>query len=116
MPLNTFTPPVAPSPGSAVTPEIALNKASFGDGYTQASPKGLNNVRRSLSLKWEALTVEQAKQIEAFLVGQGGYLPFYFTHQVDGVQRKWTCETWSVTYSAPASVTATFLENFTTVS
>lgn len=113
MPLATFTPPVAPSPGTSNSPEISLNKTPFGDGYTQSSPKGLNNVRRSFSLRWDVLTEAQAKTIEAFLVGQGGYKPFYYTHPIDGVIRKWTCETWTVTYGKPAKVSATLVENFT---
>ena len=38
-----FTPSVPPSPGTGDAPEISLNEADFGDGYTQSSPNGINN-------------------------------------------------------------------------
>lgn len=112
MPLTTFTPPVAPSPGSSITPELALNRVSFGDGYTQASPRGLNHLRRVLQIKWEALSPDQAKAIETFLVARGGYQAFLYTHPSDGVQRKWTCDTWNVSFGGPCKATATFKEDF----
>lgn len=112
MALPIFNPSVAPSPGTTITPTISLNETSFGDGYTQSSPKGLNHIRRSISLKWEGLTVAQVKEIETFLVGQGGYKPFYFTHFSDGAQRKWTCKEWTISFGAPPKVTATFQEDF----
>jgi phage-related protein len=112
MALDTFTPPVAPTLGTSNSPEVSIYKTSFGDGYTQSSPKGLNNIRQTLSLKWDVLTLDQAQKIEAFLVKQGGYSPFYYAAPLSGVTRKWTCEQWTVTYAGPAKVTATFKENF----
>lgn len=113
MPLATFNPEIDPSPGTTMTPTIALNESSFGDGYTQASPKGLNHIRRSLSLKWTVLTPDQAADLDAFFMGQGGYLSFYYTHPADGVARKWTCKEWSRTFGAPFQFQATLVESFT---
>lgn len=113
MTLRTFTPAVAPSPGTTNSPIIALNEVAFGDGYVQASPKGLNHIRRSLTVKWDVLTQQQASDIEHFLEEHGGYKPFWFAHSSDSVLRKWTCKTWSVTWGHPAKISATFVEDFT---
>ena len=110
--LPTFIPPVAPSPGTGIANKIALNKTSFGDGYSQASPRGLNHVRREISLRWDALTLEQARQIENFLRERGGFRPFRWAVRGDASPSVWTCETWNRTDGAPASVTATFVEWF----
>ena len=112
MTLHTFNPAVAPSPGTTNTPRVSLNKAEFGDGYTQTSPKGINHIRRTLTLKWEGLLPEQAAALDSFFTGQGGYIPFYYRHPVEGVTRKWTCEEWGSTYGAPAKFTATLVECF----
>ena len=114
MPLATFVPPMRPSPGTGNTPEISLRRANFGDGYTQASPAGLNHIRRVVSLRWDYLTLAEANQIEAFLVQQGGYKPFYYTLNGEATARKWTCDTWSKTDGHPSKVSATFREDFTT--
>lgn len=114
MPLNTFNPPMRPSPGTSWTPEVSLRKTAFGDGYTQASPAGLNHVRRTVNLQWEYLTLAEAKAINDFFTGQGGYIPFYYRLNGETVDRKWTCESWSVTDGFPSKITATLKENFTT--
>lgn len=115
MPLNTFNPPMRPSAGTNITPEVNLRKAQFGDGYTQNSPNGLNHIRRVVTLRWDFLTLTQALQMQNFMVGQGGYIPFYYALNGEGSVRKWTCESWSVTDGHPAKFTATLKENFTTL-
>lgn len=112
MPYATFTPPIAPSPGTTITPELALNEATFGDGYSQASPRGINSLRRKVSLEWSALTPEQAREIETFFAAQGGYRPFWWTVRGDPAPTKWVCRTWSRTDAAPASVRAELTEWF----
>lgn len=111
MPIPTFNPAVRPSPGTGRNVELSLNKSSFGDGYTQASPKGLNHIRRVITLKWDALTMEQAYALDAFFVGRGGYKPFNYTIRGD-IERKWTCEEWAMSDAAPFSFTATIKECF----
>lgn len=112
MAFPTFNPSVAPSPGTTITPELALNEVSFGDGYSQASPRGINHVRRRVSLRWDALTASQATEIETFLRERGGFRPFWWTARRDAAPSKWTCRDWTVTDGAPWSITATFTEWF----
>ncbi|MTH61206.1 phage tail protein [Paracoccus litorisediminis] len=114
MPLNTFNPPVRPSMGTGIAPEVTLRKAQFGDGYTQNSPAGLNHIRQVVTLKWETMSLAEARQIETFLIGQGGYIPFYYTLNGESTPRKWTCESWALTDGHPSKIQATFRENFTT--
>lgn len=111
MPLNSFTPPVAPSPGTENTPEIRLKKAEFGDGYTQTSRDGLNHIRDVVSLKWDVLTEAQADTIEAFIRTQGGDTPFLYALRGD-VVRQWTCEKYTRTRGSPNTVTAEFRASF----
>lgn len=112
MALNTFTPVIQPSPGTSLTPEIALHEVNFGDGYTLSSPNGINHIRHTVSLKWDGLTLAQHDSLRAFFLGQKGYLPFLYTHPSDAVLRKWTCKTWSSSFGSPITFTADLVENF----
>lgn len=112
MPFPTFVPTIAPSPGTSISTKVALNEATFGDGYAQASPKGINSMRRQVSYRWDALTATQATEIENFFRERGGFRPFWWTARRDVAPSKWTCRDWTVTDGAPWSITATFTEWF----
>lgn len=101
MALVTFNPPVAPSPGTKHTPKINLAKSEFGDGYTQATPNGLNHVAYAIDLRWDALTQEQFTTIREFFEGQGGYRPFFFQPRGFDAVKKWTAPAWSGSDSTP---------------
>jgi phage-related protein len=111
MPFNTFAPPLAPSPGTQNAPEVKILEATFGDGYTQAQPDGLNNIRVVATLTWSVLLPDQADPIVAFFQGQKGSIPFYYALR-DGVTRKFTCKAWTRTWDTPNQVTATLREYF----
>jgi phage-related protein len=112
MALPTFNPSVAPSPGTTRKPEISLNKSQFGDGYTQASPKGINHIRMTMELKWEGLTPAQVAELEAFFVERAGYKSFKYRHFSETVTRKWTCGEWSASFAAPCTFSASIREDF----
>lgn len=114
MPLATFNPPIAPSPGSTTTPKIKLRTAEFGDGYTQEMPDGLNHIQRVINMKWGGLELAQAQAIEAFFVAQGGYKSFYYQPYGYASVLKWKCKEWSVSNSAPFAITAKLEQSFTT--
>jgi phage-related protein len=111
MPFDTFTPPVPQSPGTKMSPEIKTLEASFGDGYTQGSPDGVQNVREVASLNWAVLLEDQADAIYSFLKAHKGSIPFYYALR-DGVVRKWTCKEFSRLWDTPNTITATFRESF----
>lgn len=112
MPLNTFNPPVRPSPGTSFSNKIKLREVEFGDGYTMAAPWGLNHIRRNVSLKWDALSLEQVWALDAFFAERGGNVPFYYTLHGESEPRKWTCREWSFSDAAPCTFSATLEENF----
>jgi phage-related protein len=112
MPFDTFNPPVMQSPGTKMSPEIKTLEASFGDGYTQGSPDGINSVRMVATLNWAALLDAEAQTIFDFFVAHKGTIPFYYALR-DGVVRKWTCKQFDRTTDTPNTITATFRESFT---
>lgn len=95
MSLDTFNPPVAPSPGTMRKPEVKLLKATFGDGYTQAARDGLNAIQQVYELRWDVLTRGQADAIETFLEARAGTTPFLYQHPGTPAAIKMTCDEWS---------------------
>ena len=113
MVLPVFMPPVAPSPGTAHKPTVNLWEADFGDGYSQPTPKGLNHIRRAVSLSWGSLTYEQMRTIVDFFEGRGGNQPFLFQPYGEPTARKWTCKDWTYSAEAPWRVTAELVQSYT---
>lgn len=113
MPLVVFTPPIAPSPGTRFAPKISINKAEFGDGYTQSSPNGLNHIRHTVSLRWDGVTEAQYIALIDFFETQGGYRPFWYQPRGFAAPLKWVCEEWSGTDGSPWTVDAKLEQHFT---
>lgn len=113
MPLETFSPSIAPSPGTKTKPSVSLWKAEFGDGYTQAAPRGLNHIRDTISLRWDGITEAQALELRDFFESKGGYRPFYYQPRGRNAPMKWTCNDWSISDSAPWKFDAKLEQNFT---
>ena len=115
MALSTFTPVRLPDEGTRNSPKIRVLRAEFGDGYTQSAPDGLNHILRSISLKWSKLTPTQANTILDFMVGKGGFTPFYYTPSDELVALKWTCPSWTDTKSKGGlvDVSVTLNQSFT---
>lgn len=114
MTLPVFIAPISPS---AITdaPRLNLAEVEFGDGYSQATAKGYNHIRRVLTLTWDYLEQDEKNDIEAFLKARKGYESFTWTPPGETLPIKWTCKEWQV-QSLPASLysmTATFAQSFT---
>jgi phage-related protein len=113
MAVQTFTPPVGPSPGTSHRPTVNLWEADFGDGYNQSTPKGINHIKRTVALKWGVLTLDQMQDITGFFERRGGNEPFYFRPFGESRARKWTCKEWDFTTEGGIwAVTATLVESF----
>lgn len=113
MALETFAPPIGPSPGTAHKPQIKIREAEFGDGYSQPTPDGINHIRRTVSLKWDGLTYAQMKAINDFFVQQKGTIPFYYKPFGEEAPVKWTCQEWTRnTDDGVWKVTAALVESF----
>lgn len=113
MALPVFNPPIRPSPGTGFKPTINLLAAEFGDGYSQSSPKGLNHIRQTITLKWDGLLLEQFRAIDDFFLERGGYKPFLYQVHGDAKLRRWTCKEFSG--QNPPGIfeyTATLVEDF----
>ena len=91
--------------------EPRIKRASFGDGYTQQSPDGINFNLYTWNLNWDALTTSEKNIIELFLEGKGGYQSFQWTDPNDDTFIV-KCPSWSVSNFEPAifKITATFKE------
>lgn len=114
MSLDTFYPPVAPSPGTSRKPELKLLEAEFGDGYSQAGADGMNHIRDVFTLKWDVLTQGQADVIDAFLRSKRGTMPFLYQHAHTTAPVKVTCKEWNRDDEAAGlcRFTATFRQSF----
>jgi phage-related protein len=113
MPLMTFNPPIAPSPGTRHSPKADVLAAEFGDGYTQSAPNGLNHIKQAIVLRWEGLTDDQYQIIRDFFENHGGYLAFYYQPRDRSTPLKWTCKEWSGLDSSPWSFEAKLEQSFT---
>jgi phage-related protein len=115
MALATFDPPLMPSPGTARRWKPNTLKAEFGDGYNQSQPNGLNHLRRTVDLRWNVLTDDQAENIVEFFVAHGASRPFLYQVPRDASPVKWTCEDWTddVDDAGFRKVAATLIQSFT---
>lgn len=112
MEFETFTPPINPISGTAFKPKVALWEAPFGDGYTQATPRGINHIAETITLKWGGLTIAQMETIRGFFERKGGVTPFYFTPRGRSHPVKWRCKSWSYSDSAPWTFEANLEQSF----
>lgn len=114
MALLTFEPSPGPSPGTSHKPVLKILEAEFGDGYTQSTPEGANHIKRSVALKWDALTEEQMHVINDFFSRHAGTRAFYFKPYGERSTLKWTCKefTWT-TDDGIWRYTANLVQSFT---
>jgi phage-related protein len=75
----TFTPPSPPQLGTSRATDQTVLNADFGDGYEQVTADGLNSIRDTLPLMWNALTSADADLVEAFWRSVGRATAFWFT-------------------------------------
>lgn len=109
----TFAPPLDPSALSD-KPVVRVLTAEFGDGYTQNTAPGLNNVRRVLNLEWEVLTHSEADAIVNFLKARQGAELFLWTSVHESTALKWTCDEWTDKHLRAGfrTISATFKQSF----
>jgi phage-related protein len=95
------------SEGTRVQRKPRVIKAQYGDGYTQRSPDGINNLKWEYELTFKGIGFDELQEIDEFLARQGGYLAFEFTppppydkDQITGADELITvvCEEWSWRY------------------
>lgn len=82
-----------PDWGMQLNKKPNVSKVTFGDGYEQVAPKGLNHNLRTYSVSFSGAE-ERIRQIEAFLDRHGGYKSFLWT-PYGAAQGKFRCDEWS---------------------
>ena len=107
-------PAVNPDVGAPIRDEPNLAVAEFGDGYTQRAAKGLNHVRRKVSLSWTSISAADKDALVDFFRSTNGVDPFYWTAPGEPA-RLWRASQWShhvVAGDAVWNVSATLEEVF----
>lgn len=75
--MTTFNPLAGVSFKTSVNKVYRTLENDFGDGYTQTTGDGINNVLEVWNVIWDKITDVQADEIEAFLDARAG-APFYW--------------------------------------
>ncbi|QND84619.1 Phage minor tail protein [Chromobacterium vaccinii] len=109
---DTFTWMPSVNMETETTPAVTVSK--FGDGYSQRTPVGINNLADTFTLAFNNRSPVEIAAIDAFLTKQRGVSWFWFTG-ADGNRVKVICQKpWKrmdpVTGSA--SLTCTFEQVF----
>lgn len=86
---DTFAPSVIPTRGSGGEVEYRYRSVSFGDGYEQRAPDGLNTRRETTTLEWSALTHTSAQEITDWFDAHAPPVSFHFQLPWEGTSRRW---------------------------
>lgn len=79
MAFETWTPPVAPRvAGTSEELEFRDNAATFGDGYEQHAPDGLNPIGEKWVLSWPGINTAHAEAIKSFVKSKGLWMTFWY--------------------------------------
>ena len=72
--------------------DFRINRVQFGDGYTQRSADGINNIVRSWQVAWIGITKTEANTLEDFFNDDlnGGTDAFLWTDPITDVERQWS--------------------------
>ncbi len=111
MPTYDSFPTTVPGPSYPIDKqaEPRIKRASFGDGYSQQAPDGINYNLYTWNLVWEVLTSDEKDTIEAFLESKGGYQTFEWEDPASDTY-KVKCTGWTISNFEPSlyKITATF--------
>lgn len=110
-----FTWPAAQNPPPQDQRSPRLLSASFGDGYGQELPDGINHDRQQWTVSFVRPVAEIAA-LESFLAARGGWDPFYWINPRGELIRV-KCKQWTRAWSTPrvASTSATLVQEFDAV-
>ncbi len=112
----TWNPSPAPSQDGTqrqMSPNMISN--TFGDGYSQDVPNGINYVTGQVTVAWGQMTVSQWATIEAFLI-TSLTTPFLWTLPGETSPRQFRSVKWQLGYATlnwVSSVQATLKIDFT---
>ena len=89
--MDTFSPPKPPSDDSTFQPAPRLINNSFGDGYEQTAPDGLNANPYAGTVNFKNLQLSEANAILYFIDTHVGQV-FYWTMPGENTPRKWAAK------------------------
>ena len=95
--MSTFTWAVSYNSSKSVKPRV--KQAKFGDGYSQESPDGINNVSEEWNVSFDNLDFSTFNAIESFFKATKGYIAFDWTTP-DGLSGKFKCREWQFSHSS----------------
>jgi phage-related protein len=109
---GTFT--FVPSKNISKSTKTRTREISFGDGYSQRVPDGINNILREWKLTFENRGIDTANQIISFLESQNGSESFSWTPPGTNTSYRVVCMEWSETDTSHISktISATFKQVF----
>jgi phage-related protein len=97
-----------------IAKEPRLNISNYGDGYEQVSGDGINTLKPSTEVVWDALTQAEANLADSFMEGLGGAKTFMWQYPGDAVKTRWTCRKWKKSFHGPNNYgfSGTFIRSF----
>lgn len=105
-----------PDYGLQQSGEFRVQRISFGDGYEQRRPDGLNSVKRVWTLEWTGIDLHQKDTLMDFLLARKGAYAFIWEVADTGEVVQVVCNDMP-SYSADSynvfSVQAKLIEDFT---
>ena len=81
--------------------DVRLIENSFGDGYNQTAPDGINHIKKTYIVTIPSMTVAQKNTLDDFFIDRGGYKNFAWTPVGDSEERLWKCMIWKFSIVAP---------------
>lgn len=88
-----------PNYNSTIGIDARVKEISFGDGYTQTVPDGINNILLPIELSFDLRGENEAQAILHFLEKRKGSEPFVFTPPPPfGINKLFKCKSFSSTY------------------
>ncbi|MCY3928953.1 MAG: phage tail protein [Acidobacteria bacterium] len=103
------------SRGSGVRHQVRVLEKRLGDGYTQRSADGLNNMALKYEAVWTGLTLREAAGLVQFFQDRAGVEPFLVAKLPEPLDtKKWVCKDWSEEWVSAQrrNVRAMFEEDF----
>ena len=102
----------SPDQGAKKQTKVRVKSFAYGDGYSQESPEGINNVVETWNLSFTGRSQATIMAVEDFLISNKGY-PFTWVNPL-GRTFRYKCKEWDANYevSTSCSLTCTFDQSF----
>ncbi len=95
MAVLTILPNISPDFGWQEKVSTATLEVSFGDGYEQRTPDGINPIRGTVPFKWSNLDKADMITLTDFFKARGGHEAFKLTLPDETVARRFKCKEWT---------------------